>query len=59
MRRHAVATGALALSASLLASNIPSRLAVAAPLPAGQIDQKALDEMTRDVQHFAVVLHPV
>jgi len=56
VRRHAVATGALALSASLLASNITSRQVVAAPLPAGQIDQRALDEMTRDVQHFADIV---
>ena len=56
MRRHALATGALALSASLLASNLTSRQVVAAPLPAGQIDQRALDEMTRDVQHFADIV---
>jgi TolA-binding protein len=56
VRRHAVATGALALSASLLASNVTSRQVVAAPLPAGQIDQRALDEMTRDVQHFAEIV---
>ncbi len=53
MRRHAFAIGALALSASLLSSTLTRRQAVAAPLPAGPIDARALDEMTRDVQHFA------
>jgi cellulose synthase operon protein C len=53
VRRHAFAIGALALSASLLSSTLTRRQAMAAPLPSGPIDAKALDEMTRDVQHFS------
>ncbi len=51
-----MAIGALALTVSLLSSSINGRRAVAAPLPAGPIDARALDEMTRDVQHYAEIV---
>ena len=57
MRRHSGAVGALALSATLLCSVGARRLAQAAPFPAAtKVDQKALDEMTRDVQHYADIV---
>jgi tetratricopeptide (TPR) repeat protein len=57
VRRHSGAVGALALSATLLWSAASRHLVHAAPFPAStKVDQKALDEMTRDVQHYADIV---